>query len=339
MVTTANGAYVIAGTVSSINAVCGTTTANVTVSYSTSNGYSYTQGAVIGTAAAAVGTTFNIGVPTYTNYCLSATAGQCSVTRCDVPALTNGNQAYNITLGGSSNCSFGYCYKATSRDSGTLSVAYAGNGDLEIDPAQIFFSSNKVTPFDLTLSFSSGNDLLSSVPAEAQGWDGSVAADGSLKVNGASLDHLSYAAQVDASLLQYNQGFCGSKGDALNKAATYLQQSGFADKSIQAFKTSWSQASIAENICLYPQDTATLDRAVSYKTNSKITANRVWFIIVSNNLQANNKKLSEKLAKLLPTQPKSDALLALKKHPVDRKIASDSDIIADEWALGFVIQK
>jgi PKD repeat protein len=328
LVTTANGTYAMAGSVL-IYSSCGTTTATITVS----NYTGYSMGTTISSVQVATGGTFNVPVAPGT-YVLSATAGSCSPTPVYGQALTNGQTAYRVCLSTGSECPRS---KAT-ETGGTIAIPSTGNGELNFDVANIYLSSKKAATFNLNLNFTNGNNLLNAVPSITQGWSGSVGADGSLKLGNFGSDHLSYSAQVDASLLQFEEGFCELKATASARSADYLKQSGFSAKAVTDFQAAFAQASTAERVCVYPQ-TNTVDRVVTYKTDDKLSSNRVWFVVLEDNQQAAVKKaLPGKLASLV-SRPKTDGFAALKKNSAKRQIASENDLLAEEWALGFIVVK
>ncbi len=352
VVTTAAGTYVMAGTLTMISPNCGGVgAATISVSlYGGGGGYPYGGAQTpTGTTSVGVGGTFSLGVAAG-SYLLTAQGGSCTVSAI-CPALTNGQQGYQICLG--STCSTysygGYSgYQASScqqpyyrmlASSTSLASRDPAHGDIAIDSANIYFTAGKATALDLGVNLTAGNSLLDSHPQLGEGWKGTIAADNSVKVGAASADHLSYSVQVDANLLQWDAGFCDTNAAALQKSIDYLKQAGLSDKSTQAFEVAWVVSKYADKVCVYPQGQSAVEAVAPYKGSSKMSASRVWLVVLAESqVSATNSKFSKKIAKLV-SRPKSDAVAALKKHLPTRKIASDSDILADEWGLGSVIEK
>lgn len=344
VVNTAAGTYVVAGTVN-VNASCGTTTATVAVN----NGAS-------GSTSVGTGSSFSFptGAGTFT---LTASAGTCNVSG-QVPALTNGQTPYTICLSATAGvCQTGYAggctynpyyrckasYAESSASSAsTIDNAFPGNGDFFIDTTQIYITPKKAGSFKISMTHSGGNDLLKSTPSLVDGaWSGDVATDGKITVGSESVSYLSYASQVDAGLMQFSSGFCGTATEATQKMIEYLQASGFASKAVSGFQSAWTARGMNEDICVYPQDSKTADNVATLQSESKMDTNRIWFAIApyaSKSANASKVVVPEKIAKMIP-KTKVDALAALKKNSASRKIASDNDLLAQEWGFGFLIQK
>ncbi len=330
VVNTANGTYVMAGTVTAVSANCGTTIATVTVSSYTG----YGTGSQVGSVQVAAGGTFNIPVAAGT-YTLSATAGQCQVSRA-VQAITNGQTAYSICLGSSCGGS-GYYYKAASNDTGSVFNTYPSSGELTLQTAQITLSAKQATALDLTLEPTQGVSIINTIPGVLGNWKGSLSADGSVKVGEATVNTLEYAAQLDSGLLQYDVGYCDTLAGISTKASSYMKQLGYSDKSAQAAATAISDSKAGAKACIYPQSSETVGKAIAY-TGTKVTANRIWFVVVGEQDLAKYKAAGDKYTKLA-AGPKSDAFKDTKSAVKNRQIASDSEILAEEWGLVLVIQK
>jgi hypothetical protein len=207
----------------------------------------------------------------------------------------------------------------------SIVASFPGSGDLKINSSAIYLSSSNPTSFEVSVEASNGNELLNTSGT----WKGSLAADGSLSLNSEKTDSLSYSAQVDAKLLQYEQGFCDTVASAASKSANYTRQLGMSDKAAQAVQDGFS--TLNERVCVYPQGETEISRAVTLKSPAKLNTNRVWFIVVEESqLSAGIKSIS---------RPKAEAIAAVKKAITGRKIASDNGLLAEEVALGFVIKK
>lgn len=357
----AAGQYAVACMVTQINANCGTTVGTFTVT-------SPYNGQNLGTSTAGTGGSFTVLVPATTtptyntgyyggtsgmSYQLMAQAGSCQVSG-PVTAVTNGQQTNcYVCLAQGGLCNTGYSgygtqnqygyygYKASSgRSDGTVNIALTGSGDFAFGVTQIYVNPKKAGSFKLALAYTNGNTNLMTSPAVSDGaWSGTVAADGKLAIAGETVDHLSYGSQVDASLLSFDQAYCGAAADAADKMAAYAKSAGFSDKAIAGFKASYTSDNKSDTVCVYPQDGKVADAVVALKSDSKMDVNRLWFAVVPSGEVAGKKFTpSEKVAKLVG-KAKVQTLAALKKVGLNRKIASDNEFLAEELSFGFYIQK
>ncbi len=324
----AQGTYAFAGTVTQINPSCGSNVATITVTQG-NNGYN--TGAAICTATVGAGGIFNCPVPAYGTYYIRASTsvngqyGGCSVGG-QMQALTNGDQGMQICLGGGCTCYTQNCsISKSTTDLSSISTPFPGAGDLKIESSAIYLSSTAATTFDISAEASSGNNLLNT----SGSWKGSLASDGTLTIDKETIDNLSYSAQVDASLLQYAQGFCDTSAAAATKSANYARQLGFSDKAAQAVHKSF--ATVTARVCVYPQGDAEISRVVTLKSVETLNTNRVWFIVVEESqLTASLKTIS---------RPKAEGIALRKKMDSSRKIANDNELLVEEVALGFLIKK
>lgn len=321
------GGFGFLGTLVSINpSTCGgATSATVTISQA---GYAG-GGNAICTQPVAIGGQFNCPVPANTQYFISVqtVGGGCSV-QGNMSPLTSGSPPLQVCLGGGCTCyNYQNCLRSKAQsDVSSIQLGFPGSGDLKINSSALYLKSSKNTPFELEATTSNGNNILN---GEGH-WKGSLATDGTMSVGSESVvDKLTYSAQVDASLLQYSQGFCDASSVAARVSASHAAELGYSPKAIESIYAGF--ASLSGRVCVYPQTDAEISRAVTLKSNLTMNTYRLWLIVVEENqLGANLKSI---------TRPKNALAKAGDKIAKSRKIASSNDLLVEEIGLGFLIKK
>lgn len=217
---------------------------------------------------------------------------------------------------------------------GCAGSMYLGTGSILVAESKIRLSAKNASSFVLDLEFSSGNNAVSSAPAlTLGGWDVKVAA-GENSV-------LTYGAQVNEGAVQLADGFCDKQENLISRMSDYLKISGFSAASVSEFSSRWTShlAPNAES-CVYPQGEEQIAKAVNYKTSGALQARRLWFVVVP--------KQEAAVAKIHPipksfaafsANPKLDAFKEAKKAPKTRSIANDSDLLAEEIGVAFLIER
>jgi hypothetical protein len=350
-----NGNLVLGGTVY-VNSSCGTTTAYISLNSSYG-------GQTLASTQVASGGTYTFQVASGTYY-LTAQAGSCGPVYAQVQPV--GTSSANICLSVAGGCPT--MMKAISPKIaeqkvldtkgpncewnvyGCLGHAMPDSGDIFVTRSDIQFASGQTGSVSLNLDFTQGNSIVSSSPSIGSGWQGDLK-DGQVYFKaaneaGAASDNtygvasMLYGAQIDSKFLQLENGFCDTDAQILARMAEYLKLSGFSDSSITNFQSTWkSQLPSGDKICAYPQEAANIEKAITYSAKSKISAKKMWFIVVP--------QVDVAVLKVRPapgkfvhlfTKPKTDSLAALKKAPQTRNVASDS-LSAEEVGVGFLIER
>lgn len=293
-------------------------------------------------------------------YQLYATAGTCSVSG-QVGTLSGNVQPYSICLG--SACQSGQ-YKMTKMSASEMKTVfkadddagpycawnvygcqgqiYPGTGNVIVGPSNIFLKAKSETAVTLNLEYSKGNNAFAAIPSlGSKGWNVTVKTDGSLAEGSINHKALSYDAQVDDKLLQFSDGFCDKRENLVARMAKYLSVSGFSENSVADFTSTWEKhMPVNPTICVYPQGEEQIQKTVNYKSSVALEARRLWFILVP--------QLETAVARIRPIpyglasyalKPKTDAFVEAKKALKTRKIANDAALLAEEIAVGFLIER
>jgi|GEM_PF-5333857 len=358
-----NGSSSIRGVVT-IMGECGTNSAVVQLSggYGTSTFYS----ANVGNGSSFE---FRVNPGTYTmraytnggnTVCNSGVQGQIQV--------TYGYQsAYQVCLGQS--CSgLGYSgtymkLSATEKASGSFCALstigcngayFPGTGDVLLASSHIALTPKEDSVLTLDLKFSEGNNALVTIPStDKSGWMISAKKDGTIEyaaedLTGKKTDKivgvssLFYEAQIESKHLQSSDGFCDATDKVVARIAEYMRLAGYSEKAAAAFEAEFNgKMPQTTQTCVYPQSEKEIDQVVKYHGVSALKALRTWFIVVPQ-LDVATMKLRpvpEKLAHWVKA-PKTDVLAALKKSGGSKRaVASEAAISAEEWGVGFLIER
>lgn len=339
--TTAAPANTVTGTLS-IMSNCQAYSGRVALAYAGQQ-YAFTQQTIQN------GGTFTFTSIANGSYTLYADSGTCSVSG----TITVPGQVYQVCLG--SGCGTG-TYKPTLAESskvapelgpnlsqgppcqwgvyGCAGSMYLGSGNILLAESKVRFSAKSASSFALDLSFSSGNNTVSSTPTlKDGGWD--------VKVASGEISTVTYGAQVNEGAVQLVDGFCDKQDNLISRMSEYLKISGFSEGAVSEFASRWASHLVPNaEACVYPQGEEQIAKAVNYKTSGAVQARRLWFVLVPKQEAAVAKihPIPKSFAAFSAT-PKLDAFKEAKKAPKTRSIANDSDVLAEEIGVAFLIER
>jgi hypothetical protein len=243
-----------------------------------------------------------------------------------------------------------YCALSTIGCNGAF---FPGQGDILLASGNIYFSTKEDAVLSLDLKFSEGNNALVSIPSLGKtGWMVSVKKDGTIQYpaedikgnktdRNVSVDALFYEAQVESKNLQSTDGFCDSTDKIVGRMTEYMKLAGFSDRAAAGVEAQFAgKMPATDKTCVYPQTEKEIDQIVTHQGSSAVKTQRMWFIVIPQ-LDVAVLKLrpvGEKLAHWLKA-PKTDSLAALKKTGTKRAVASEAAITAEEWGIGFIIER
>lgn len=284
------------------------------------------------------------------NYVLSAnTTTGCQVSQA-IQTVANDTVPYQICLG--NTCGTG-SYKTLAKASsngvpcawgvyGCLGHMFPGAGNIGVGKPNIYFTVKENTELSLDLEFAAGNNVLAAIPTLGMtGWHAQIRPNGMIRVGEANYEYLFYDAQIDENKLQFSDGFCASRDQILGRMTEYLSLVGFSERATTEFSRHW-QGHLPPNpvLCAYPQDESRIGQVVAYKSSTRFASKRLWFILIP--------QLEDAVSRIRPiptnlsiaaAKPKSDALVAAKKSAINRRVANEADILAEEWGIGFLLER
>lgn len=249
----------------------------------------------------------------------------------------------------------GYCSYGTYGCSGSY---YPGPGYTAYGKPNLYLKSSTEVDFEIDIEFLPGNNRLGSTPTLGmKGWKGKLSPDGKITVDGTKYDYLDYSVQADHKVQQFTSGFCAKREEIGARMAAYLEKYGFSEKAVRDFKAyvKTEKLPLQETLCAYPQQSEQIQSVLKYKSNVDLNLRQVWFTLVPQNElavlkispipsflnDAFQKPKSESFADL---EKKSPQIYAQKaethsKATPPRSIANRPVVEAEEWGLGFFLQK
>jgi hypothetical protein len=249
----------------------------------------------------------------------------------------------------------GYCSYGTY---GCMGSYYPGTGYTAYGKPNLYLKSPVTTEFELDIEFLSGSNRLGSTPTLGMnGWKGTISSDGKITVDGVNYNYLDYSVQADHKGQQFKSGFCAKRDEIGARMATYLEKYGFSERAVRDFRSyvKTEKLPLQETICAYPQQADQIKTVLRYKSNVDLNLRQVWFTLVPQNevavlkispipellKDAFQKPSLESFADLEKKSPQVFAQKAelSSKVSTPRSIANRPVIEAEEWGLGFFLQK
>lgn len=314
-----------------INASCGATVATVQL-------YGYNTNQVMYSVQVTNGGTYQFQA-TAGNYTLVATAGNNCYVSGPVQSSSTRAMGYDLNIANYNN----YYGKVSDNDGNCAlstygcSGSYYGSGTVISSP-NIYLSGVENEKVSVKLKPAQGNNLLVASPIHSsEGWQTTVSGNKVMMSevdtqggkHSATYDSLYYNAQLDENLLQSDTGVCVKADKVIDSMKEQLEILGFRSNVVQDLVET-SQKKLPKlngDVCIYPQDSSTVDKSISLEVNKPYRSKRVWFILVPQ--EASQARFAK---------PKNNAIAALKKQAATRNVAQ-SELLIEEWGMGFLIEK
>ena len=256
-----------------------------------------------------------------------------------------------MKLSANEKASGAYCALSTIGCNGAY---FPGTGDILLASSHIAIMPKEDSVLTLDLKFSEGNNALVTVPStDKTGWMVSAKKDGTIEYSAedltgkktdkiVSVDSLFFEAQIESKHLQSTDGFCDATDKIVSRVSEYMRLAGYSEKAAAAFESEFTgKMPSTTQTCVYPQTEKEIEKVVTYHGVSALKALRMWFVVVPqlDVATAKLRPVPEKLAHWTKT-PKTDVLAALKKSGgTKRAVASEAAISAEEWGVGFLIER